>query len=406
MDNETNEKYVFLKFLKLMGLALLCGMCSGLLGALFAKVIVFVTALRGNNSWLIYLLPLGGIAIVWFYKYLNISGMNTNDVLKAAGENGELSPKLSVAVFVCSAISHLFGASVGREGAALQLGGGTAEFFSRVFKLDKSVKQILVHCGMAGFFSALFGTPIAAFIFSLEVVCVFSINLKAILPTFLSSISAFGVSHILGVKPERFNLEFNHSLSSALILKVILISLLTGLLAVAFCASLNKSEKLFKTAFKNEYIRISVGGVITILFTLWVGSYDYNGAGINVIERIFEHGEFVGSAFFIKIIFTCVAVAAGYKGGEIVPTLFIGATFGALIGSLLGLSPAFSAAIGMTALFCGVTNCPLAAMFLSFEAFSWQAVPYIILSAAISFLASGKISLYSAQKVKGFKKLF
>ena len=384
--------------LKLICLYLLTGILCGALGTLFSKVIALVTDIRTQNSFIIYLLPISGLLVVFMYDKLKVTGVGTNQVIKSSVGEANLSPLITPAIFFGSAISHLFGASVGREGAALQLGGGLASFLSRVFKLDATKKQILTYCGMAGLFSAVFGTPFAAFIFTLQIAYVWKIRLNAVLPTLVSSISAYLVAALLGAHAERFTIGIIPSLSSTLILKVIILSSLSAVVAMLFCYSIECFENLFEKLFENPYFRIVAGGVITVFITVLLKNNDYNGAGVNIIENIFEHGTFKPEAFFIKLVLTCIAVASGYKGGEIVPTLFIGATFGSLIASLIGLPIALGAAIGMTALFSGVTNCPIAAIVLSLELFSGSGALYMIVASIIAFALSGNISLYSAQK--------
>lgn len=398
-------KKLFISFVKWAGLCLLTGVFGGAVGTLFSRCISFATDIRTQNGWLICLLPVAAWLVTGIYRWLKISGMGTDQLINSVRGENQLSVKLAPAVFVCSVISHLFGASVGREGAALQLGGGMSTLAARIFRLNENERRILLHCGMAALFSAVFGTPLAAFAFALEVVYVGHICLKAVLPTLLSSFVAYFTAVISGAHPERFSLSFA-AVSFADVWKVIVIALLGAVVSMLFCLALKYSKRLFRCLFKNEFLRISVGGLIIVLLTLVVGNQDYNGAGIDVINRIFSGGSVGAEAFLLKILFTCVAVAAGFKGGEIIPTLFIGAALGCTAAIMLGFTAEMGAAIGMTALFCGVTNCPLAAIFLSAELFSGKGLPYIILAAIISFAASGGISVYSAQKVKGFKRIF
>lgn len=385
---------------KLMLVSLLVGVFGGMVGAFFSHLISLVTKLRTEHGFLILLLPVVAATIVFIYKKLGVFGVGTNDVLKTAGSVSPLSPKLTIAIIITSAISHLFGASVGREGAALQIGGSLSSLISRLFRLNQNQSEILIRAGMAGVFSAVFGTPITAFFFALEIVKVGTIHLKSVIPCLISSLSGFFTAAFLSAHPERFALSDVPDISLHIILKVAILTILTALLSIGFCYALRYSSKFAKTVIKNPYIRIILGGVLIVLLAILVGNQDYNGAGVNIIEHIFENGTFRPEAFALKMLFTCICVAAGYKGGEIVPTLFIGATFGALISSLLGLSIPFGAALGMVILFCGVTNCPLASIFLGIELFSGVGMWYFIPTVAVCYLISGKISLYSAQQHK------
>ena len=396
------NKPVF-QYIKLILVCLVAGIICGVIGTLFSKSIAFVTSIRNQNSWLIFLLPIGGLLSVAVCKSFKVAGVGTNNVIKSTTDGNFVSPLLTPAIFICSTLSHLFGASVGREGAALQLGGGISSSVGRLFRLDNDQVKLLTYASMAGLFSAVFGTPLAAFAFVLEVVYVGHICLKAIIPSFTGSITAFVTAMLLKNHAERFHLAEVPEFHFSILGKVLIICVLSAALSMLFCKSLKWGGHVFKKHIKNDYSRIFIGGLLIIAFTLIVGTTEYNGAGINVIERIFEDNHFNHWAFVLKILLTVIAVSAGYKGGEIVPTLFVGATFGALMGSFLGLSPAFGASIGMTALFCGVTNCPVAAFLLSLELFSGVGWYYALIASFVCFLFSGRVSLYSAQKVSGFK---
>ncbi len=391
---------------KLLLIYILVGVVCGVIGALFSKGVSLATSVRSNTPWMIYFLPLAGIISVAIYKALKVTDMGTNQVLQATDKAGVLSIKLAPAIFFASLLSHLCGASVGREGAALQLGGSSALLLTKVLKLNKEKEKTLIYCGMAGVFSSVFGTPFAAAVFALEVVFVGHIYYCAIFPVFITSFVSYYTAGLFGAHAERFMLSSVPTVNFSIVWKAFLLTLLSVIIGVFFCISLKFFEKVFKKLFKNTFLRIIIGAGTIVLLTTLVNSYDYNGAGIDVIERIFENNEFVPLAFVYKMIFTCIAIGAGFKGGEIVPTLFIGATFGALMGSLLGLPIAFSAALCMATMFCTVTNCPLASILLAAELFSCQGIGYISIAVIISFLVSGKISLYSAQKVTGFKAIF
>lgn len=391
---------------KFIAVCVLLGITGGIIGAGFSFAISLVTSLRVSHGWLICLLPVASLSIVFIYKKLGISGMGTNQVLESADGKNTMSSKLPLGIFVTATISHLLGASVGREGAALQIGGGAATFFATKFRLSDTQRQILVRAGMSAVFAAVFGTPIAAFLFALEIVCVGKIHIKSVLPCAITSAVGYITALLFGAHPERFSFVSVPLFCFDTVWKIAVLTVLVSVLSIGFCHALRYSSKFTKKLIKNEYLRIAVGGIIILIFTILVGNQDYNGAGVNVIERIFENDldpnsiSFRPEAFLLKLIFTCICVACGFKGGEIVPTLFIGATFGALVATVLGLPVAFGAALGMVLLFSGVTNCPLASIALAFELFSGTGFWYFIPTVLLCFLLSGKISLYSAQKHK------
>lgn len=397
-------KLYIIAFCKWLVLGVLMGAASGGIGTLFSKTISFATNFREHNFWLIFLLPLGGLLSAAVYKLLRVENQGTNQVLESVRSDKKVSFLLAPAVFIGSAITHLCGGSAGREGAALQLGGGVASFLGKTFKFNEKTQHILTLCGMGAFFSAIFGTPLGACVFALEVVSVGNVCLSAIFPCLISSVTAYAISGFFGVKLERFNINFVPELSFGAVWRVAIVAVVCAIVSLLFCHALHFSEKAFKKWFKNDFLRIFIGGVAISLLTIIIGTTDYNGGGIEVIERIFSVGMVKNEAFILKIIFTCLTVAAGYKGGEIIPTFFIGATLGGAISLIIGLDPAFGAAVGMAALFCGVTNCPLATLFLATEMFGAQGLIFFALSVSAAFLLSGNTGLYSSQKLV-FSKL-
>ncbi len=403
MPSKVNMKKYAPEILCVTAISLLVGIVCGLLGTLFVKSISFVTDLRGDNGWILYLLSVFGLILTFIYNKLNVKGVGTNNIIKGVRTEEKTSPVLSVAIFMGTVLSHFGGASVGREGAALQLGGSIGELSAKIFRTPENTRRILVMSGMSGFFSALFGTPFAAFLFVLEVVRIGKNCLVAIVPVFLSSITAFLIANKLGVEPEHFPVNEIPQISFDILWKFILISVVGAFVSWLFVFILHKTEKIFDKAIKNEYIRVVAGGLIIILLTKILGTTDYNGGGINVVHQVFTHGEVNYEAFLLKIIFTALSIGAGYKGGEIVPTIFIGGTLGGAGALLLGINPAFGGAIGITALFSGVTNCPFATVVLACEMFGVEGVGYYLVASAIGFALSGKISLYKGSKMPFLK---
>lgn len=380
--------------LKFITVSLLLGLFAGALGALFSHAFTLVTALRTENPWLLFLLPLGGVLTVFIYEKLKVTGIGTNNVLMYVKGKERISPFLMPAVFTGTLITHLLGGSAGREGAALQMGGGAAALLSKKFNLNVEESRIASICGMSAFFSALFGTPLGAAVFGVEVVFSKKQSLKALMPALISSFTAFFVAHSLLAHAERFNLNIPQ-FSAQLLVKTITVALFASAVCIFFLFCLHKSEKLFRAYFKNPYIRIVFGAILIIALTLIEGSREYNGGGMDIVERIFETSQVKNEAFILKLVFTCITVAAGFKGGEIVPTFFIGATFGGAFALTAGLPAPFGAAVGMAVLFSGATNCPLATVFICCEMFGIKGILYFALASFISFLLTGKRRLYN-----------
>ena len=386
-------------FIKWFLISVFIGLTVGTVGVGFHYSIDFVTELRHEHPWLIYLLPLGGLVIVLLYHLCKKDDdKGTNFILSAIRQKNKISVLTAPLIFVTSTITHLLGGSSGREGAALQLGGSIAYNFGKVFRLDEKDKKIITMCGMSAAFSALFGTPVTAAVFAIEVVNVGVMHFSAIVPCAVSAIVGTKLAQILGVAPTAFLLSGIPELDWLSISKVSVLSILCAILSVIFCVTMHKTEKLYSKFFPNRYVRVVVGGVLVILLTLIVRTHDYNGAGMDIVAKAIA-GEAQYEAFILKIIFTALTLSAGYKGGEIVPVFFTGSTFGNVAGKLLGLSPSFGAGIGLVSLFCGVTNCPISSIILSVELFGAEGLVFFLLSCAFSYLLSGYHGLYSGQKI-------
>lgn len=380
-------------------MATVVGLVCGVAGGAFHYAIDGATVLRGRQPWLLYLLPAAGLIIVWTYRAWGMENDSGTNQIIASVRSGKRPPlKLAPLIFLGSALTHLTGGSAGREGAALQIGGSLAAGVGRLFRLDERKMNIMVLCGMSGLFSALFGTPLTAAVFSMEVVSIGIFHYSALFPGLLSAYVASGVTGLMGIEPEGYDLLGMPLLGWQSMVRVGVLAVVCALLSILFCVFMHQSARLYKKFFPNQYLRVVVGGILVILLTLLVGNRDYNGAGGQIIARAMT-GEAVPWAFVLKMLFTALTLGAGYRGGEIVPTFFVGATFGCVFAPLLGLDPAFGAAIGMIALFCGVVNCPLASILLSVELFGSDAILFFALACAVSYLLSGKFSLYSSQKI-------
>ena len=380
-------------------LAAATGLVIGGFSTLFAASLRFVTDFRTERPWMIFFLPLAGIFIVFLYglfQYKNDKG--TNMVLSTIHAETELPFKMAPLIFISTVITHLFGGSAGREGAALQLGGSIGNQLGRWFRLDDRDRRILVMCGMSAAFSAIFGTPIAAVVFAMEVVSVGVMYYAALVPCVFASLISFKVANHMGIGPNVFHLLDVPSFQLSPSVKVIVLAMLCAGLSVLFCIILHSLGDVYRANLINPYVRIVFSAVIIILLTLCLQTDDYMGAGVPVIARAIQ-GNVHPTAFFWKIVFTALTLEAGFKGGEIVPSFFVGATFGCLFGQIAGISPSLCAGVGMVSVFCGVTNCPISSLLIAFELFGYDAVPYFMIAISVSFLLSGYYGLYHDQTI-------
>ena len=379
-------------------LAALTGTACGLAGGAFSWCVSRATALRADHPWLLFCMPLAGLVIVWSYRVCGMENdSGTNQII--ASVRGEARPpfRLAPLIFLGSVLTHLTGGSAGREGAALQIGGGISAGIGRVLRLGERSTNTIIQCGMAALFSALFGTPLTATVFALEVVSVGKMYYAAFFPCLLASLIANGIPRLLGLPAESYHLLGAPAMEAVPLLQCGVLAVLAALVSIAFCTLMHTAGHLYKKYIPTQYLRALAGAALVIILTLVEGSGDYNGAGGGIIELAVEGEVRVPWAFLLKMLFTALTLGAGFRGGEIVPTLFIGSTFGCAVGPLLGLHPAFAAAIAMIALFCGVVNCPMASIFLAIELFGGEGLLFFALACSLSFLVSGRYSLYSSQ---------
>ncbi len=380
--------------------AALTGLSLGLVGTAFGKGVAMATAFRTNHPQILFALPFAGVLIVWMYQWeRKQEHSSTNMVLDAIHAEREIPLKTAPLIFISTILTHLFGGSAGREGAALQLGGSIGNFLGRILRIDENDRRVMIMAGMSAAFSALFGTPMAATVFSMEVVSVGIMHYAALVPCVVASYIAYAVACHFGLTGERFALSTLPDFNVINAGKILFLGLCCAAVSILFCVVLHKTEELFAKKIKNAFVRPLVSGVLIIVLTMILGTTDYLGTGMQVVERAVVDRQVVWCAFLLKILFTAITLSGGFKGGEIVPTFFVGATFGCLMGQILHISPSLAAACGMAAVFCGVTNSPISSLLISLEMFGFEGAPFYFLAIAISYMQSGYYGLYRSQKI-------
>ncbi len=393
------SKLTFLTALKWLVTALILGVVLGFTGAAFCKLMAIVTDFRIANGRIIGLLPLAGLLIIGMYHLFGgepDSGAAL--VLSSVRSDDKLKFRVAPLTFAATIITHLFGGSSGREGAALIIGGSIGSTFGDLFRFEDKDKNIMIMCGMSAAFSAIFGTPMAAAVFSIEVITVGIMQYSALLPCVVSSLTAHYIANRFGFYAMDLQVVDIPALALVPVLKIIVFSGLCALASILFCVVMHSADDLYHKWVKNPYLRIFVGGCIVVLLTLLFRTQDYNGVGGSMIAAAFR-GETPWFAFLLKLLLTAVTLGAGYKGGDIVPAFFVGATFGSLFAGVAGISPSLCAAVGMGAMFCGITNCPLTSLLICFELFGLEGLPYYMIAIAFSYALSGYYGLYRGQKI-------
>lgn len=382
-------------------LSIIIGVVIGSAAAIFAYLIVQVTAFRVAHPIIIAGLPLGGLLIVFLYRSSGEARNNGTDLVISAVRSNEDVPLHIAPLILCATIiTHLFGGSAGREGAALQFGGSMGSAIGKLFHLPDDFRKIAIMAGMSAAFSALFGTPLAAAIFSMEVISVGVLYYAALVPCVFSAFIARYMAVRLHVSSLQtpFPIENLPNFFSLAAAKTILLALACAGCGVLFCVALKYSSLLYKKAFPNQYARAAAGGCFVILLALVLRTQEYLGVSTHMIQSSLVTPS-APYAFVLKIIFTCLTLCAGYKGGEIVPSLCIGAAMGSSLSVLLGLPADICAACGMVGVFCAVTNSPITSLLIAFELFGFEGMPYYCSVIAVSYMLSGYYGLYHEQKI-------
>ena len=385
-------------FLKWAVIAACIGLVGGLVGAAFHMSVNAVTTLRGAHPWLLYLMPPAGLLVVWVYRVTQMEGKGTNDIIHSIHFGERVPLMLTPVIFLATVLTHVVGGSAGREGAALQIGGSIGCQVGRLFRQDDRNVRVATMCGMSAVFAALFGTPLTAAVFALEVLTVGVFYYRAFIPCLIAALTGYGVSLLFRLPPTRFAILEAFDLSPAGVLQIMALSVLCALVSIAFCVSMHKTERLLQRKLVNPYARVLLGSAVLIVLTLLCGT-DYNGAGTDVITAAMG-GAAVPWAWALKIVFTALTIGCGFKGGEIVPAFFIGATFGCFMGGLLGIPASFGAALGIVAVFCGAVNCPIASLILSVELFGAGELSYFAIACGVSYMLSGYYGIYQSQEIR------
>ena len=393
------EKYWKI-FLKWGLLGVLMGGIGGLLGTVFHYALHFVTDVRGEYPWLVFLLPVGGLLSIGIYRLFELTdNRGTNEIIDAILNGESVRQEVAPAIFVSTAITHLFGGSAGREGAALQLGGSVASKLAQVLRLNENERTVLIMAGMSAVFAGLFGTPLTATFFCMEFASVGTIFSPALLPCYLAAFMASRVSAALGVHAETFFLNDTVAFTFTVNWQALVLAVLVGVLGIVMCVFFHSAEHFAAREWPDRRTRILVGGAAIIVLTLLVGDFRYSGAGMDMALKAVG-GEADWYDFLMKMLFTAVTLSAGFKGGEIVPTFCIGATFGCCLGGLMGMDPGLAAALALVGLFCCVTNSPIAAIVLSIEMFGSANIYLFSYVCVIAFVISGNWGLYTSQIIQ------
>ncbi|MDO4294076.1 MAG: chloride channel protein [Eubacteriales bacterium] len=387
------------QFLRWILIATVTGLVVGSVSTVFHFCLKYAVDFRHSHLWIAAFLPLAGLVIVFLYRrfhYENNAGTDT--VIDSIHREAHIPLRMSFLIFVSTTLTVLFGGSVGREGAAMQIGGSIGEQLGELLRFNEKDKKIILMSGISAAFSALFGTPMAAAFLAMEIASIGIMYYAALVPCIWASLTAFLLARALNAPFDDLRIHVALDLNLISVLRVALLAILCALVSILFCRAMHAVKALYIRFFPNTYLRVFVGGLFVVTLAALLRTDDYLGPGMDIIEQALN-GQAVPAAFLLKILFTSLTIGAGFKGGEIVPSFFVGATFGCLFAALTGSSAPLCAAIGMVAVFCGVTNCPITALLISFELFGFGQAYYYLIAVAVSYMLSGYYSLYHSQTI-------
>ncbi|MCR5294520.1 MAG: chloride channel protein [Lachnospiraceae bacterium] len=399
---ESMKKAAF-SLVKWVALSAAAGVVAGLIMSGFASLIAIVTEFRLAHMWMLLLLPAAGCLIVFLYRAAgHETDHGTNMVIEAVREDAPMPYEQGILVLTATVLTHAFGGSTGREGAALQLGGSAAAVGAGLLHLNERDKKLLLMAGMSAAFAALFGTPLAASVLPLEFVTVGEMFYPALVPCVLASFTAHAVAVKLGTAhlAAPYAVAAVPSLYSTAMLKALVLGIGSALAAVLFINALHITDSYFDRWFKGRpYIRVMAGGALVAALACALGTQDYCGLSSQLIHDSFA-GNAAPYAFLLKILFTCFTLEAGFKGGEIVPSFVIGASLGCLLSGFLSLPADVCCAAGMCGVFCAITNSPICSLLIALELFGPEGMGYYAVSIAIAYSMSGYYGVFGAQRIR------
>ncbi len=392
--------------LKVILVSLCCAVVMGIISFVFLKMLGLSSVFREFFPYCIWFLPLSGMLTAFVYKrYGGESSKGNNLIIQSANEGVKVPKRLAFLTFIFTLLTHFSGGSAGREGTAVQIGGTLTSNVADKLGFKSDDRKIIIFSGLSAAFGSVFGTPLAGAFFGMEICCIGQLSVSAVIPCFLSSYLANVVTLLLGATHEVHKISAIPSLDIKSVLVFISASILFGLIGKLFALGVKYLKLLYAKIFKNTVLSALIGSVIVVLLIVLLNLNEYEGLSTWQQTTAFE-GNANWYDMPVKFILTTLTLGAGFQGGEVTPLFDIGASFGSWYANIFGIEPSFLAAIGLICVFGSAANTPITTIMLGIELFGAEAVPYFVFASLISFIASGKSGIYSAQERKLSKNIF
>lgn len=381
-------------------LGALAGVVCGVAAAIFLLMLDVVTHVRVHDERWVYALPLAGAVLGLVYeRFGERVKAGQNLIIDTIHDGGpELPLRMAPMVLLGTVSAHLFGASVGREGTAVQMGASLSDWLSHRLGLGKELRLQLLAAGVAGGFGAVFGTPIAGAVFGLEFIVLGRLRYDALVPALIAAVVGDLTTRLLGVSHAAYPVIARVELTPLLVAKWILFAVAVAAVTVAFIELVHFLKKQGERRLPRLPLRMFLGGVVIVGLWKLVGTSDYLGLGVPTILRAFEAPALPFTVFALKLVFTAICLGAGFPGGEVTPLFFVGATLGSALAAILGIPIPLGAAVGMAAVFAAAANTPLALSIMAVELVGFGVLPHVMIVAVIAYVLTGNRGIYSAQR--------
>ena len=388
------------------------GALAGLASALFLISLDWATRFREAHPAIILALPVAGVALGWFYqRYAGIAAQGNNLIIDEIHTHQtpiSIPLRMAPMILLGTLITHLFGGSAGREGTALQMGASLADGLRRALgrwlnvDINRQDRRLMLMAGLSGGFGSVFGTPVAGFVFGMEVQQIGQMRYEGILPCLIAAVVGDWVTRALGVAHAHYPTIAATGIEPVLLLKVAAAGVLCGLTSLLF-VELTHAIKFLSSGLYLRLLRPVLGGLMVLALTGLLGTQDYLGLSLPLIQRSVQGESIHALAFLLKLVFTAITLGSGFLGGEVTPLFVIGATLGHSLGRLLGVDPAWMAMLGFVAVFAGASNTPLACTLMGLELFGSGSPIYFMLICVIAYLCSGHRGIYITQRIQTAK---